>query len=220
MTPRSFLLSEPLSDYVRASSEHPDEVAADLIAETAALAESGRFSPTLQIAPEQGALMQLLTAALGARTAIEIGTFTGFSALAIARGLPADGSLICLDVSEEWTSIARRYWERAGVADRIELRIGDAHASAAELPMEPLVDLAFVDADKPGYIDYFEQLVPRIRSNGLLLFDNTLAGGRVVGEHEDDPVDRKEFNAHVARDERVDVVILGIGDGLTLARKR
>lgn len=104
------------------------------------------------------------------------------------------------------------------VADKIDLRIGDAHESVAKLEGE--FDLAFVDAEKPGYIDYFEQLVPRIRTNGVLLFDNTLAGGRVVGQHEHDPVDRKEFNAHIARDERVDVVILGIGDGLTLVRKR
>jgi caffeoyl-CoA O-methyltransferase len=123
-------------------------------------------------------------------------------------------------VSDEWTSIGRRYWERAGVADKIELRIGDAHKSAGELDGE--FDLAFVDADKPGYIEYFEHLVPRIRPNGLLLFDNTLAGGRVVGEHDEDedPVDRKEFNAHIAKDDRVDVVMLGIGDGLTLVRKR
>jgi caffeoyl-CoA O-methyltransferase len=210
------LVTGELHDYMLDHGMPLDAVARDLVEETRALGGVSRMLTTA----DQAALLTILTRLVSARRAIEIGTFTGFSALAIARGLPADGSLICLDVSEEWTSIARRYWERAGVADRIELRIGDAHASAAELPMEPLVDLAFVDADKPGYIDYFEQLVPRIRSNGLLLFDNTLAGGRVVGEHEDEPVDRKEFNAHVARDERVDVVILGIGDGLTLARKR
>jgi caffeoyl-CoA O-methyltransferase len=210
------LVTGELHDYMLDHGMPLDAVARDLVEETRALGGVSRMLTTA----DQAALLTTLTRLVSARRAIEIGTFTGFSALAIARGLPADGSLICLDVSEEWTSIARRYWERAGVADRIELRIGDAHASAAELPMEPLVDLAFVDADKAGYIDYFEQLVPRIRSNGLLLFDNTLAGGRVVGEHEDEPVDRKEFNAHVARDERVDVVILGIGDGLTLARKR
>jgi caffeoyl-CoA O-methyltransferase len=160
----------------------------------------------------------MLTRLISARRAVEIGTFTGFSALAISRGLPDDGELICLDVSEEWTSIARRYWERAGVADKIDLRIGDAHKSAAEL--DGSFDLAFVDADKPGYIEYFETLLPLIRPNGVMLFDNTLAGGRVVGQHAQDPIDRKEFNAHIARDERVDVVILGIGDGLTLVRKK
>src|SRR4051794_13747652 len=127
MTPRSFLLTPQLADYVRAGSEPPDEVAVDLLAETAAMAERGEVPPTFQIAPEQGAFMQLLTRALGVRRAIEIGTFTGYSALCVARGLPADGSLVCLDTSADWTAIARRYWERAGVADRIEVRLGDAH---------------------------------------------------------------------------------------------
>ncbi|MFC0628299.1 O-methyltransferase [Kribbella deserti] len=193
-----------------------DEIAAELVAETNRLGSEAEMLTT----PDQAALLTLLTRLTGARRAIEIGTFTGFSALAIARGLPDDGKLICLDVSDEWTSIGRRYWERAGVADKIELRIGDAHASAAELPGDELFDLGFVDADKPGYIDYFEQVVRRLRPGGLLMFDNTLAGGRVVGEHEQDPVERKEFNAHIANDDRVDVVILGIGDGLTLVRKR
>lgn len=205
-----------LHDYMVAHGTPLDPLAQELVEETRGL---GGVAEMLTTA-DQAALLTLLTRLVSARRAVEIGTFTGFSALAIARGLPADGSLLCLDVSEEWTSIARRYWDRAGVADRIELRIGDAHAAAAALPTEPEFDLAFVDADKPGYVDYFEQLVPRVRSNGLLLFDNTLAGGRVVGEHENDPVDRKEFNAHIARDERVDVVMLGIGDGVTLVRKR
>jgi caffeoyl-CoA O-methyltransferase len=208
------LVTEELHDYMVAHGMPLDEIARDLVAETRAL---GGVSEMLTTADQAG-LITLLTRLVSARRAVEIGTFTGFSALAIARGLPDDGQLICLDVSEEWTSIGRRYWERAGVADKIELRIGDAHKSAAEL--EGDFDLAFVDADKPGYIEYFERLVPRIRQNGLLLFDNTLAGGRVVGEHEHDPVDRKEFNSHIAKDERVDVVILGIGDGLTLVRKR
>jgi caffeoyl-CoA O-methyltransferase len=208
------LVTEELHDYMVEHGMPLDEIARDLVEETRAL---GGVSQMLTTA-DQAALITLLTRLTSARRAVEIGTFTGFSALAIARGLPDDGRLICLDVSEEWTSIGRRYWERAGVADKIELRIGDAHKSAAELEGE--FDLAFVDADKPGYIEYFERLVPRIRQNGLLLFDNTLAGGRVVGEHAQDPVDRKEFNSHIAKDERVDVVILGIGDGLTLVRKR
>jgi caffeoyl-CoA O-methyltransferase len=208
------LVTDELHDYMVAHGMPLDEIARDLVEETRKL---GGVSVMLTTA-DQAALLTTLTRLVSARRAVEIGTFTGFSALAISRGLPEDGELICLDVSDEWTSIGRRYWERAGVADRIDLRIGDAHESAAKLEGE--FDLAFVDADKPGYIDYFEQLVPRLRTNGLLLFDNTLAGGRVVGEHENDPVDRKEFNAHIANDERVDVVILGIGDGLTLVRKR
>ncbi|HEU4946629.1 MAG TPA: class I SAM-dependent methyltransferase [Kribbella sp.] len=210
------LVTSELHDYMVDHGMPLDAVAQELVEETRAL---GGVSEMLTTA-DQAALLTMLTRLVSARRAVEIGTFTGFSALAIARGLPEDGSLICLDVSEEWTSIARRYWERAGVAGKIDLRIGDAHASAADLPTEPQFDLAFVDADKPGYIDYFEQLLPRIRTNGLMLFDNTLAGGRVVGAHENDPVERKEFNDHLAKDERVDVVILGIGDGLTLARKR
>ena len=207
-------VTEELHDYMVAHGMPLDEIATELVAETNAL---GGVSEMLTTA-DQAALLTTLTRLVSARRAVEIGTFTGFSALAIARGLPADGELICLDVSDEWTSIGRRYWERAGVADKIDLRIGDAHESAGKLDGE--FDLAFVDADKPGYIEYFEHLVPRIRPNGLLLFDNTLAGGRVVGQHEHDPVDRKEFNAHIAKDDRVDVVMLGIGDGLTLARKR
>src|SRR5919107_6316810 len=126
VTPRSFLLTQEVSDYVRASSEPLDEVAAALVAETAWLADRGEAPATFQIAVEQGVLMQLLTAALGVRRAVEIGTFTGFSALCIARGLTDGGRLLCLDRSAEWTAIARRHWERAGVADRVELRLGEA----------------------------------------------------------------------------------------------
>ena len=220
MTPRSFLLSETLSDYVRASSEHPDQVAADLIAETAALAEGGRFSPTLQIAPEQGALMQLLTAALGARTAIEIGTFTGFSALCIARGLPADGSLLCLDVDAESTAIARRYWERAGVSHRISLELGDAHETLRALPVAETYDLAFVDADKTGYPLYVQHLYPRMRANGVVLLDNTLRGGHVLEPRTDDDRAIAGLNDALARDPRWETVLLPLADGLTVLRKR
>src|SRR5918997_1576927 len=185
MTPRSFLLTPELADYVRATTEPPDEVAADLIAETAALAERGEVSPTFQIAPEQGAFMQLLTAAIGARRAIEIGTFTGFSALCIARGLPVDGTLLCLDVNAEWTAVGRRHWDRAGVGHRIELRIGDAHASLRELPLAETFDLAFVDADKTGYPAYVEELYDRMTTNGLVLLDNTLRSGRVLDPQSD-----------------------------------
>ncbi|MGW1342807.1 O-methyltransferase [Kribbella sp. NPDC002412] len=208
------LVTDELHDYMVAHGMPLDEIAADLVAETRQLGEVSGMLTTA----DQAALLTTLTRLISARRAVEIGTFTGFSALAISRGLPDDGQLICLDVSDEWTSIGRRYWERAGVADKIDLRIGDAHQSAAEL--DGSFDLAFVDADKPGYIDYFERLVELVRPNGLMLFDNTLARGHVVGQHSDDPVDRKEFNAHIAKDDRVDVVILGIGDGLTLVRKK
>ena len=220
MTPRSFLLSEELSDYVRACSEPPDEVAADLIAETAALAERGAYSPTLQIAPEQGALMQLLTAALGARSAIEIGTFTGFSALCIARGLPADGSLLCLDVDPESTAIARRYWERAGVGGRIELRLGDAHETLRALPEAETFDLAFVDADKTGYPVYVQHLHPRMRANGIVLLDNTLRSGHVLEPRTDDDRAIAALNASLVADPRWETVLLPLADGLTMLRKR
>ena len=220
MTPRSFLLTPELADYVQTNSEPPDAVAADLLAETAQLAERGDVPATFQIAPEQGAFMQLLAAALGARTAIEIGTFTGFSALCVARGLPADGSLLCLDVSEEWTAVARRYWERAGLGDRIELRLGDAHESLRALPAVATFDLAFVDADKAGYADYVDQLYPRMRRNGVVLLDNTLRDGRVLDPQTDDDRAIVELNAALAADPRWETVLLPLADGLTMLRAR
>jgi len=220
MTPRSFLLTPELADYVRAASEPPDEVVADLVAETATLADRGDVPPTFQIAPEQGTFMQLLTRALGVRRAIEIGTFTGLSALCVARGMPGDGSILCLDRSEEWTAIARRYWERAGLAGRIELRLGDALPTLRELPVEETFDLAFVDADKTGYPAYVAELHPRMRTNGVVLLDNTLRGGRVLDPQSDDDRAIVELNASLAADPRWETVLLPVADGLTMLRKR
>jgi caffeoyl-CoA O-methyltransferase len=220
MTPRSFLLTPELSDYVRAGSEPPDAVAADLLAETAALAERGEAPPTFQIAAEQGVFMQLLTRALGVRTAIEIGTFTGFSALCIARGLPADGSLVCLDRNAEWTAIARRYWERAGLDHMIELLLGDALPTLQGLPAQETFDLAFVDADKTGYPAYVAELYPRMRTNGVVLLDNTLRGGRVLDPQSDDDRAVVELNADLAADPRWETALLPLADGLTMLRKR
>ena len=220
MTPRSFLLSQELSDHVRASSEPPDDVVRDLIAETAAMAERGEARPTYQIAQEEGAFLQLLTAALGARRAIEIGTFTGFSGLCIARGLPADGSLLSLDVSEVWTAVALRCWERAGVSDRIELRLGPALETLCALPREPVFDLGFLDADRPRYARYVEALHPRLAVNGVLLVDNTLRGGRVVHPDDDDTRLVAALNADLAADPRWETVLLPVSDGLTVLRKR
>ena len=220
MTPRSFLLTPELAEYVRASSEPVDAVVADLVAETAALAERGQAPATMQIAPEQGAFMQLLTTALGARRAIEIGTFTGLSALFTARGLPEGGSLLCLDASEEWTSVARRFWERAGLADRIELRLGPALESLRALPAEPTFDLAFVDADKTGYAGYVDELHPRMTPNGVVLLDNTLWSGRVLDPRTDDDRALVALNAALAADPRWQTVLLPIADGLTVLRKR
>jgi caffeoyl-CoA O-methyltransferase len=212
MTPRSFLLTPELADYVHASSETPDEVAADLIAGTAAMAARGEAPATMQIAPEQGATR--------ARKAVEIGTFTGFSALCIARGLPEDGSLLCLDRSEEWTAVARRYWERAGLADRIELRLGDALPALQALPAVETFDLAFVDADKTGYAAYVEELYDRMTPNGVVLLDNTLWSGRVLDPQSDDDHALVALNAALATDPRWETVLLPLADGLTVLRKR
>lgn len=220
MTPRSFLLSQELTDYVRASSEPPDDVAAELLRETLAMADRGEVPPTFQIPQEQGTFMQLLTRALGVRRAVEIGTFTGFSALCLAQGLPEDGSLLCLDRSEEWTAMARRYWTRAGVADRIELRLGDAHDLLRALPAEPAFDLAFVDADKAGYGDYVDQLHPRLVDGGVVLLDNTLRSGRVLAPETDDDRAVVALNAALATDPRWETVLLPLSDGLTMLRKR
>ncbi len=220
MTPRSFLLTPELHDYVLGASEAPDEVVAGLLAETAAMAERGKAPATFQIAPEQGAFMQLLTRALGVRQAIEIGTFTGFSALCIARGLPEDGSLVCLDRSEEWTAIARRHWERAGVADRVELRLGEALDLLRAVPVEPVFDLAFVDADKTGYAAYVDELYGRMTDNGVVLLDNTLRSGNVLDPQSDDDRAVVGLDSALAADPRWETVLLPLADGLTVLRKR
>jgi caffeoyl-CoA O-methyltransferase len=216
--PKSFALSPEIHAYLVAHGTPPDALQRELIAETKAL---GGIS-LMQIAPEQGAFLTLITRLLGARRAIEVGTFTGYSSLCIARGLPRDGQLLCCDVSEEWTSIAKRFWERAGVADRIELRIGPAARTLRSLPKDPVLDLAFIDADKGGYADYYEEILERLRPGGLILVDNVLWMGRVVDATDADEQTEhiRRFNEQVAEDERVDRVMLPIADGLTLARKR
>lgn len=219
MSPRSFLLDDRLHAYLTAHSPAPDEIGAALIAETAAL-EGGVAG--MQIAPEQGAFMALLTAAVGARSIVEVGTFTGYSALCLARALPPDGHLLCLDVSEEWTSIGRRYWRAADVADRIELRIGPALDALRALPSTERFDIAFVDADKQNYAAYYTELLPRVRRNGLILVDNVLWSGRVADPDRDDAdtVAIRAFNDLVTADDRVDSTILTVADGLTMIRKR
>ncbi|HEX6312557.1 MAG TPA: class I SAM-dependent methyltransferase, partial [Acidimicrobiia bacterium] len=176
--PKSFFLSPEIHRYLVEHGMPPDEVQRALIDETASLGGIAM----MQIAPEQGAFMTLLTRLVGARSAVEVGTFTGYSALAIARGLPDDGRLLCCDVSEEWTAIGRRHWERAGVAARIDLRIGPALDTLRTLPPQETVDLAFIDADKPNYPLYYEELLARLRRNGLILVDNTLWSGNVVDD--------------------------------------
>ena len=219
MAQRSEQISLHLNAYLTAHSSPPDAVLRELANETADLFpnETG-----LQIAPEQGTFMTLVTQLAGARSAIEIGTFTGYSSICIARGLTPDGTLLCCDLNEEWTSIARKYWEKAGLADRIELRLGPAMATLLSLPDEELFDLAFIDADKSGYLGYWRQVVPRIRPGGLIMVDNTFSHGRVIDAGNDSPavIAIRDFNDHAAADDRVDLVMVPIGDGLTVARKK
>jgi caffeoyl-CoA O-methyltransferase len=157
-----------------------------------------------------------------ARRSVEVGTFTGYSSLCIARGLVDGGSLLCCDVSEEWTAIAKRAWERAGLTDRIQLRLDPAIKTLRSLPTDADIDLVFIDADKPGYISYWDELVPRVRQGGVLLADNVLWSGDIVEDSIDDPnaVALRAFNDRVAADHRVEVVVLPAFDGLTIARKR
>ncbi len=217
MTARNFLLDDALDAYVRAHTEPPGPIARDLIAETAALPMSG-----MQIGPDEAGLLALLVRISGARDLIEVGTFTGYSSLAMASALPEGGRLLCCDVSEEWTAIARRYWRRAGVADRIELRLAPAIETLRALPAGPQFDLAFLDADKERYPDYFVELVPRLRPGGLLLADNVLWSGAVA-----DDADRRESTAGLRRfsrlavdDERLETVLLPAFDGLSISRRR
>jgi predicted O-methyltransferase YrrM len=218
MSSKSFFLSPEAHAYLLAHGTPPDQVQQDLVEETAAL---GGIA-VMQISTEQGAFMTMLTRLTGARHAIEIGTFTGYSSLAVARGLPADGQLLCCDVSEEWTAIARRYWERAGVAGKVELRLGPAADTLRALPPDEVYELAFIDADKANYPIYYEEVLTRMRSNGVILLDNVFRGGAVIdaGVTDDDTKAMRAFNDMVAADPRVDVVMLPIADGLTLARKR
>jgi predicted O-methyltransferase YrrM len=205
-----------LHAYLVAHATPPDGVLRDLIAETA---ERFPRNVIFQIGPEQGTFMTMLAGLMGARQAIEVGTFTGYSSICLARGLAAGGKLICCDINEEWTSLAREYWEKAGLADRIGLRLGPALQTLRALPAGATFDLAFIDADKRGYRGYWEELVPRMRPGGILLIDNTLLHGRIFEESLDpDALAMKEFNDHVLNDDRVELVMLAVGDGLTLAR--
>jgi caffeoyl-CoA O-methyltransferase len=215
--PKSFFLTPEIHEYVVAHGTRPDAVQQALIDETAALPMAG-----MQISPEQGTFMTVVTRLVGARQAVEVGTFTGYSAISIARGLPDDGHLLCCDVSEEWTSIARRAWVDAGVDGKIELRLAPAAETLRSLPDDEYVDLAFIDADKPSYPVYYEELLKRLRPNGLIMVDNTLWGGSIVDDAKDDEstVALREFNDMVAADDRVDSALLTLGDGLTLLRKR
>jgi caffeoyl-CoA O-methyltransferase len=216
--PKFVSLTPALYAYLVEHGTPPDAIQRELIAETR---ELGGVS-VMQVSPEQGAFMTVLARIMGARRAVEVGTFTGYSTLCTARGLAEGGRIVACDISEKWTAIARRYWERAGVADRIELRIGPALETLRALPADPPLDLAFIDADKTGYPDYYEAILERLRPGGVILVDNVLWSGSVVdAENRDaDTAAIRRFNDLVAADERVDCVMLPIADGLTLLRKR
>jgi caffeoyl-CoA O-methyltransferase len=219
MTRRSEQISLHLNAYLTAHSTPPDAVLRELATETA---ERYPNEVGLQVAPELGTFLTLLTRLARARTAIEVGTFTGYSSICLARGLAEGGRLLCCDVSQEWTSVARKYWEKAGLADRIELRLGSALDTIRALPTDEQFDVAFIDADKLSYPKYWGELVPRVRSGGVIMVDNTFSHGRVLDAGNDNPsvIAVRAMNDLAAADERVELVMVPIGDGVTVAYRR
>ena len=211
------IVDPAINDYLVAHSEPADDVLRDLAEET--LRELGGRA-RMQISHDEGELLTMLVRLVGARRAVAVGVFTGYSSICIARGLPSDGHLLCCDVSEDYTSVARRYWERAGVADKIELRIAPAVETLAALPTDPHLDFAFVDADKTGYASYVEEIVPRLRPGGLMVLDNMLWSGEVLDPQNDDGRAVADLNDALVADDRLDVVLLPVRDGVSLARKR
>jgi caffeoyl-CoA O-methyltransferase len=211
-------LTDELHDYMVAHGARQDDVLARVQAETAAM---GSIS-AMQIAPDQGAFMTLLCRAIGASEAIELGTFTGYSAICIARGLAPGGRLIACELSEEFAETAARNLEAAGVADRVEIRIGPAIDTLREIPERELFDFGFIDADKPGYPAYYDHVLPRMRAGGLILVDNVLQGGDVTRDDADGEsvTAIRQLNDTITADERVDTAMVAIADGLMLARKR
>ena len=216
MRQSTLLMSAELHAYMTAHSVAPDAVQERLAEQTRQFADVAHW----QTAPEQSPFLTLLVQTLGVRNAVEVGTFTGMSALAIARGLQPGGKLLACDIDDTWTPLAREAWQAAGVEDRIELRIAPAAETLRSLPRTEEVDFSFVDAEKTGYWDYFSELVVRTRPGGLLVFDNVFRKGRVLspsGDVDDAIVD---FNERLAKDDRVDVVMLPIADGMTIARRK
>jgi predicted O-methyltransferase YrrM len=220
MTSKSIGLPDDVYDYVLAHGVREPAILARLREETAA-----HPMAQMQIEPLQGAIFRLLVELLDARSYVEVGTFTGYSSLAVALAMPADGRLVCCDVSEEYTSVARRYWAEAGVADRVDLRIGpgiDGLDALLAEGRENTFDLAFVDADKKSYPDYYERCVRLVRPGGVVALDNVLWGGEIadMAKQDRDTLALRAVNAVVRDDERVTEVLLPVADGMTLARKR
>ena len=215
---RSRFIDLAIDEYAAASSTPPDEhqIALQRLTEEQTGAAAG-----MQIGDDQALLIEMIVRAMGAKQAIELGTFTGYSALAIARGLGPEGHLLCCDLSEEWTSMAREAWEAAGVSDRIELKLGPALDTLRSLPPGEHFDLAFIDADKTGYGDYYEEVLSRLRPGGLILLDNMLQSGRVIdpAATDDDVVAIRELNVKIAEDPRVRAVLVALGDGVSFVQK-
>ena len=212
-------ITPALQEYLTSRSTRRDAVLSDLAAETATLG----WAQIMQIAELQGSFMSLLVRAIGAQRAIEIGTFTGYSAISIARALPDDGYLLCCDISDEWTRIARRYFDRAGVAHKIDLKLAPALDTLAALPTDaPPFDFAFIDADKKNQGNYYEAIIKRLRPGGIVCIDNVLREGRVLDERDSDPdlLAVRALNDALPRDPRVEVAMLPIADGLTIVRKK
>jgi predicted O-methyltransferase YrrM len=213
-------LSQALQDYVVAHGVREHPVLAELRRATDSVPHAG-----MQIGSDQGAFMAMLVKLMGARRTIEIGVFTGYSALAVALALPPDGKIVACDINDEWTSIGRRHWEKAGVADKIDLRLGRATKTLDELLASGEAgrfDFAFIDADKQNYLAYYERCLALLRPGGLIAVDNTLWSGSVLDakDRSEDTEAIRAFNDALARDERIDLALLTVGDGVTLARKR
>ena len=217
MANRTLSLDDRLYDYVLSHSLREPALLKELRAETARLPAAG-----MQIGPEQGQFMALLVELLGVKKALEVGVFTGYSSLAVTLAMPPEGRLIACDVSEEYTSVARRYWARAGVAGKIDLKLGPALETLRAMPESNCFDIAFIDADKGNYRNYYEEILKRLSENGLILLDNVLWSGAVLDQNDksDDTRAIRELNDFVAQDKRVEAVMLPIADGLTIARKR
>ena len=207
-------VTQELADYL-ALHARQDEVLARVERDTAELPMA-----MMATTPDEAALLEMLARLIGARRALEIGTFTGYGAISIARGLAEGGSLTCLEVSEEFAEIARRNIDAAGLSDRVEIRLGPADEALRAMPEEPTFDYVFIDADKKGYPTYYDLVVPRLVSGGLLLLDNVFLGGDVVSPHDERTRIMHELNDRVTADERVDSVMIHVADGLTLVRKR
>ena len=220
MSNRTISLTDPVYDYLLDVSSREPPVLRALREETWRMSQR-----SMQIAPEQGQFMALMARLAGAKRCIEIGVFTGYSSLVTALALPADGRIVACDVSEEWTSVARRYWQAAGVAHKIELHLAPATATLDGLlarGQAGTFDFAFIDADKASYLGYYERTLALLRVGGLVVVDNTLWSGKVADMevNDEDTVALRHFNEVLHRDERVDLSMLPLGDGLTLARKR